>query len=292
MLQLTVHLSGSEAVEHRLTRPVVTIGRSPDNDVIIPSHGVAPRHARLVLTPQGDAYRLEALEAVLGTYVNGQQIQAGILEPGDRIRFGSVDATVADDRFDPDPAALRQADAEALRLARLRIVELEAGARGREMELSAATQELAARSGELARVQGELHQARTALVQAEHDHRVRESEWARAFETQNAQLAQEAARRDALLADNAQLQARIEELDRRLRELDESARKRIQRGHEAIAALRKKTTQQEGELREARYEIMKLRRGKEASDTLLESMKRCYARNCSTSRVCCFLSRA
>ena len=36
---------------------------------------------------------------------------------------------------------------------------------------------------------------------------------------------------------------------------------------------------QESEIRELRYEVMKLRRAKEAADTLLESMKRCYSRD-------------
>jgi hypothetical protein len=128
-------------------------------------------------------------------------------------------------------------------------------------------------------VQAELHQTRNTLAKAEYDHQVREADWNFRFDSTTAELLETRAQREAGLVERAQLLGRIEETERRLSDLDESARKRIQRGHDTISALRRKTAQQDSELREARYEIMKLRRGKEASDTLLESMKRCYARD-------------
>ncbi len=277
MLHLTVHHSASEGTEYWLTRPMITIGRTGVNDVVIDSLGVAPNHARLSLTEAGDAYRIEALESLLGTFVNGQRIRSAILEPGDRIRFGSVDAILTDDPA-PAPSAYAAED-DAAQRAILRIAELEAQLKSRENQLGDVSRELALKTSELNRVQAELHQTRTALAQSQQDHANSEENWHYRYNTLTAELLDARQQRDAALAEAANYKARLEDTERRLAELDESARKRIQRGHDTISALRRRSAQQDSEMREARYEIMKLRRGKEAADTLLESVKRCYARD-------------
>lgn len=277
MLHLTVHNTASEGTEYWLTRPVITVGRTGVNDIIIESTGVAPNHARLSLTETRDAYRIEALESLLGTYVNGQRIRSAILEPGDRIRFGSIDAVLTND---PAPSGMEKGEEnEAAQRAILRIAELEAQLKSRETQLGELSRELSQKSAELNRVQTELHQTKAALAQSQEAHASNHADWEQRYGELTNELRDTRQQRDASLAQAADLQSRLEDTQRRLAELDDSARKRIQRGHDTISALRRKSAQQESEMREARYEIMKLRRGKEASDTLLESMKRCYARD-------------
>jgi len=276
MLHLTVHHSALEGTEYWLTRPVITVGRSGNNDVVIDSLGVAPNHARLTLTENGKSYLIEALESLLGTFVNGQRIRSAILDPGDRIRFGSVDAVLTDD---PAPLGVSPGEPDGARLAVIRIAELEARLKSKENELGDVSRELAIRSNELNRVQSDLHQTRAALAKSEQDCLTLDADWNFRFDSVTAELLDTRQQRSVAVEEGIQLQGRLADTERRLSDLDESARKRIQRGHDTISALRRKTAQQESEMREARYEIMKLRRGKEASDTLLESMKRCYARD-------------
>jgi pSer/pThr/pTyr-binding forkhead associated (FHA) protein len=276
MLHLTVHHSALEGTEYWLTRPMITVGRTTVNDVIIDSLGVAPNHARLTLTEAGDAYRIEALESLLGTYVNGQRIRSAILEPGDRIRFGSIDAVLTDD---PGPMPSATGEGDAVQKAILRIAELEAQLKSRENQLGDVSRELARRSGEVGQLQADLQQTRETLEKSQQDHARSELNWQNHCNALNAEVREVRQQREAAQAEAGDFKARFEDAERRLAELDDSARKRVQRGHDTISALRRKSAQQDSEIREARYEIMKLRQGKEAAETLLESVKRCYSRD-------------
>jgi pSer/pThr/pTyr-binding forkhead associated (FHA) protein len=275
MLHLTVHHSALEGTEYWLTRPVITVGRHADNDIVIDSLGVAPSHARLSVD-NGGAYRIEALEGMLGTFVNGQRIRSAVVEPGDRIRFGSVEAALTND---PAPAGMADTSPDPILAAGIRIAELEARLKSKETQMGDLARELTVKSNELARVQAELQMTRNNLAKSEYDRQVSDADWKLRYDNLTAELLDTRQQRDNGLAEQAVLLGRIEDTERRLADLDESARKRIQRGHDTISALRRKTAQQDSESREARYEIMKLRRGKEAADTLLESMKRCYSRD-------------
>jgi uncharacterized coiled-coil protein SlyX len=161
----------------------------------------------------------------------------------------------------------------------IRIAELEARLKSKETQMGDLARELTVKSNELARVQAELQMTRNNLAKSEYDRQVSDADWKLRYDNLTAELLDTRQQRDNGLAEQAVLLGRIEDTERRLADLDESARKRIQRGHDTISALRRKTAQQDSESREARYEIMKLRRGKEAADTLLESMKRCYSRD-------------
>ena len=80
---------------HELVEELITIGRSPDNMIVIEDPSVSGRHAQLQLA--GEIYRLKDLESTNGTRVNGIPITETALRVDDRIRFGAVDA-----RFEPD----------------------------------------------------------------------------------------------------------------------------------------------------------------------------------------------
>lgn len=71
-----------------LDRDNVSIGRSPDNNVVLADPYVSQYHARI--RRQGSAYYLFDLGSTNGTWVNDQPFQRLLLMDGDRIRLGNT----------------------------------------------------------------------------------------------------------------------------------------------------------------------------------------------------------
>lgn len=92
-LILTTEAQGKVAYE--FAEGSITIGRAPDNMIVIDDPSVSNRHALMELT--GETYRLKDLESTNGTKVNGVPITETVLRFVDRIRFGAIDA-----RYEPD----------------------------------------------------------------------------------------------------------------------------------------------------------------------------------------------
>jgi FHA domain-containing protein/uncharacterized protein DUF4388 len=66
-----------------------TIGRTPDNMIVVADGSVSSRHARVLRTPDG--FVLEDLQSRNGTYVNGERVtEKRLLDDGDLIRLGKV----------------------------------------------------------------------------------------------------------------------------------------------------------------------------------------------------------
>ena len=81
----------------RLTLPasgVVTIGRAPDNDLVLQSLSVSRHHTRLEVS--GGMVRLIDAESANGTYVNGLAMESGILTVGDIVRIGPYKLVLRD----------------------------------------------------------------------------------------------------------------------------------------------------------------------------------------------------
>ena len=87
---------GSQA-EFELGERPITIGRSPEADLVILDEKASRIHCGIRLW-DGDFY-IKDLKSRNGTFVNGQQIDLVKLNPGDRIRVGSVSFA-----FEVDPA--------------------------------------------------------------------------------------------------------------------------------------------------------------------------------------------
>lgn len=88
-------ISVVEAEEEALTgrrfafHDEITIGRSQENDVVIPENFVSHRHTTIFL--HGAQYVIEDLGSVNHTYVNGKVLQGkAYLKSGDLIRIGMV----------------------------------------------------------------------------------------------------------------------------------------------------------------------------------------------------------
>lgn len=71
----------------------VTLGRQPDNDVVLDEAAVSRRHAVIIETKSG--YSIKDLNSTNGTYVNRKRIgpEEHPLRHGDRIRLGGSNVT-------------------------------------------------------------------------------------------------------------------------------------------------------------------------------------------------------
>src|SRR5947199_5754428 len=95
MPKLIVTTETQGKIAYEFTEDFISIGRAPDNMIIIEDPSVSGRHAQMELA--GDSYRLKDLESTNGTRVNGIPISETMLRFDDRLRFGGVEA-----RFESD----------------------------------------------------------------------------------------------------------------------------------------------------------------------------------------------
>jgi len=75
----------------QLASSVITIGRTPDNQIVVPHPQASSRHAQIV--KQGDQILLEDLRSANGTFVRGQRLAPGQRVPvqnGERILIGPM----------------------------------------------------------------------------------------------------------------------------------------------------------------------------------------------------------
>jgi predicted component of type VI protein secretion system len=77
-------------VTHELIDEAITIGRGPDNTIMVNDPSISTHHAQLLL--EGETYRLKDLDSTNGTRVNGKPVTETVLRFDDRIRFGAAEA--------------------------------------------------------------------------------------------------------------------------------------------------------------------------------------------------------
>lgn len=80
-------------IEFLIRKPVTTLGRALDNDLVVESSEVSRHHARLELDTDG--LRIIDLNSTNGTRVNGRSIRSQAIHPGDEITFGTLAASVS-----------------------------------------------------------------------------------------------------------------------------------------------------------------------------------------------------
>lgn len=98
LARMVIHLPG-KTWEVKLTKDVVTIGRSPANDIVIPHPKVSRRHARIQRRNQ--EYILVDLDSTNGTWFMGQRIKEVRLHGGDTIHIGEA-RLVFKEGFEPE----------------------------------------------------------------------------------------------------------------------------------------------------------------------------------------------
>jgi pSer/pThr/pTyr-binding forkhead associated (FHA) protein len=82
-------LSSGGAIVHQcfLDQERLSVGRQPDNQVVIDDPTVSERHAAII--PIGNDHILEDLQSGSGTFVNGTRVSRHILQHGDVIKLGA-----------------------------------------------------------------------------------------------------------------------------------------------------------------------------------------------------------
>ncbi len=89
-LLVTLPDAGGERT-FELTEAEITLGRLAENAVQIEDPSVSSLHAHLTRMTSGN-YALKDLHSTNGTRVNGRHVTEITLRPGDRLRFGKIDA--------------------------------------------------------------------------------------------------------------------------------------------------------------------------------------------------------
>ena len=87
MVMLALETENGAMLTYRLSSSHITVGSSSKNDVVVRSPGVAERH--LVIHRNGDVFTFVTGDR-LTVVLNGERRARGLLNPGDKIRFGGV----------------------------------------------------------------------------------------------------------------------------------------------------------------------------------------------------------
>jgi ABC-type multidrug transport system ATPase subunit len=83
---LVIRLAGQSPREVELDQSAFTIGRGPDNDIVLSIKYVSAHHGRL--ERRGADWHYVDLGSTNGTFVNGQRVQSAVLRDGDIMRIG------------------------------------------------------------------------------------------------------------------------------------------------------------------------------------------------------------
>lgn len=103
MYRLTIFKEGQRVADHELPRPVTSLGRHTDNDVVLDDLALSRFHARL--EQRGARHVVVDLGSQNGTYVNGNRVAGELeLKAGDRVGLGRYVAI-----YDLDPEEKRAA---------------------------------------------------------------------------------------------------------------------------------------------------------------------------------------
>lgn len=87
MVTLAIEGSGGSELTYELVKQVISIGASSQNDVVLRSPGVAPRH--VVIQRNGKVYTFLAQPRQV-VVLNGERRSRGVLRVGDRVRIGTA----------------------------------------------------------------------------------------------------------------------------------------------------------------------------------------------------------
>lgn len=90
MASVVFYMEDGTTLVHKLESDVATIGRHPDNNVVLTCPSSSGRHAIIKTSEKG--VFVQDLGSSNGTRVNGAEIEEALLKDGDRVGFGDVQA--------------------------------------------------------------------------------------------------------------------------------------------------------------------------------------------------------
>ena len=92
MARIIFTLEDGTEIESELDTDLITVGRHPDSNVVLPSPSVSSHHA--TIKRRGDSYFVQDLGTTNGTRLNGVEVEEAKLEEGDRLSFGDIPAVL------------------------------------------------------------------------------------------------------------------------------------------------------------------------------------------------------
>ncbi|HPK52970.1 MAG TPA: FHA domain-containing protein [Smithellaceae bacterium] len=108
MAKVLLKYKGAAVKEILLDKEMTTIGRKPDNDIIIDNQAVSGHHASI--KREGDVLTIEDLSSLNGTYLNSQKVSTAELFNNDVILIGVHTLDVISEKnreADKKPFAIR-----------------------------------------------------------------------------------------------------------------------------------------------------------------------------------------
>lgn len=85
--KLVLKYQGMVVMEYAITQPEFTIGRKPDNDLVIEDVAVSGQHAKIVKIQA--VHFIEDLKSTNGTFINNNRIDRKQLREGDVVTIGN-----------------------------------------------------------------------------------------------------------------------------------------------------------------------------------------------------------
>ncbi len=122
--RLMITIAGENPAAYPLTKPVIRVGRGPDNDIQIDSRIVSREHARIERTPAG--YQLTVLpEAGNPVLLDGRPLTGPrLLMDGDLLRIGSLDPGLMVTLVYSQPVAVRSEEMRPIRFGEKTVVQV------------------------------------------------------------------------------------------------------------------------------------------------------------------------
>jgi len=117
MVLLALESENGAVLTYRLSKSQITVGSSSRNDVVVRSPGVAERH--LVMHRTGGAFTFVTVDRFT-VVLNGERRSRGVLNPGDKIRIGSMTLVFRGTESGGVPGAEEVAEAEETAVPELR----------------------------------------------------------------------------------------------------------------------------------------------------------------------------
>tara|TARA_R110002096_G_scaffold40688_21_gene110400 strand:+ start:1980 stop:2516 length:537 start_codon:yes stop_codon:yes gene_type:complete len=103
MATFTIYVPEKDPIEIALdTIEQVSIGRGPDNDVVIDDVSMSGSHA--VIRNLGGTYQITDLDSTNGSFLNGDALTEEVLSHGDRVKFGNIESVYAEADTEEAPA--------------------------------------------------------------------------------------------------------------------------------------------------------------------------------------------
>jgi len=91
MPKLMIKFEAAFIKEVSLDKPAFTLGRKPDNDIVLDNPAVSGHHCKFY--ESGGTWFVDDLNSTNGTYVNRRRVERQLLTDGDELQIGKYKLT-------------------------------------------------------------------------------------------------------------------------------------------------------------------------------------------------------